>query len=134
MPFTFPIFNSTLLFERGTLITFGILSSIRPRLGFSRSTESISIIFSVQMFDFVISVNPRKGCTLSPFFQTHIGILPACWVSSNLQSRPSYDARHVPLRISCCRIFVFRQVSHDSLEIAWSHLPFRPPYSGTRSV
>ena len=74
-------------------------------------------------------LNPKKGFMLSPLLQIHIGILPVCWVSNNLQPRPCYDAHHVPLRISCYRIYVFHQVSHDSLEIAWSHLPFRSPYS-----
>ena len=39
-------------------------------------------------------LNPRKGCMLSPFLQIHIGILPVCWVSSNAQPTPSYDAHH----------------------------------------
>ena len=51
MPFPFPVFNSTLLFERGTLITLGVVSSSRPRLGVSLSIESIWLIFSVQNFN-----------------------------------------------------------------------------------
>ena len=51
MPFPFTIFSSTLLFKRGILITCGILSSVRPRLGLSFSTGSTSIIFSVQNFN-----------------------------------------------------------------------------------
>ena len=50
MPFPLPIFSTTLLLERGTLITSGAFSRIKPKLGLSLSTVSISTIFSVQKF------------------------------------------------------------------------------------
>ena len=49
--FPFPIFSSTLLFERGTLITSGIFSSNRPWFGLFISVGSISMNFSVQNFN-----------------------------------------------------------------------------------
>ena len=51
MSFPFPIFSSTLLFERSTLINSGIFSSNRPRLYPSLSVGPILLIFSVQYYN-----------------------------------------------------------------------------------
>ena len=81
MLFPFPIFNSILLFERGTLITSGIFSSVRPRLGLSHP-QGQSQLSSLSKTSTALSLhnscglsrplNPRKGCMLSPLLQTHI--------------------------------------------------------------
>ena len=81
MRFSFPIFNSILLFELGTLITSGIFSSVRPRLGLSHP-QGQSQLSSLSKTSTALSLhnscglsrplNPRKGCMLSPLLQTHI--------------------------------------------------------------
>ena len=120
MSFPFPIFSSTLLFERGTLITSGIFSSNRPRRGLSLSVRSISMIFSVQKFNnsatskFMLAFpasEPRKGYKLFPSLKTHFDILPVLWASHSLLLEPNYDVSHAPPQISGCRTFVFYQAS-----------------------
>ena len=130
MPFPLPISNSTLLFERGTLITpessqVSVLSSAFPfPLGqsqfssLSRTSTTMPLHNSCRR---PRPPNPRKGCMLSPLLQTRTDILIVLWVSSSLQLGLNYDARHAPPRTSCCRTSVFHQVSHDSLETVWSH-------------
>ena len=117
--------------ELGTLITSGFFSIKKPRLGLSLSIGSISTIFSVQNFNNSATrnscrhfrpPNPRKDCKLFPLLQTHIDILHVLWVSHILQLGPSYDKRHAPPRISFCRISVFHQTSHGSLETTSSSL------------
>ena len=103
MPFSFPIFSSILLFERGKVITSGIFSSIRPRLGLSLSAGSISVIFSVQNFNSTVTSKflwtfpapeSEKGLYAIPITQIYIDIPPVCWVSSSLQPGLNCDARH----------------------------------------
>ena len=137
MPFPLPIFSSTLLLERGTLITSGAFSRIKPKLGLSLSLQCLSPLSSLSRTlaappprsscERLRLQSPGKGCMPSPSIQTHTGTLPFYWVSRTILARPSYGARRVSPRISCCRISVSHLTSCGSLETAWNH------YSGIRS-
>ena len=126
MPFPLPIFSSTLLLERGTLITSGVFSRIKPRLGLSLSLQCLSPLFSLsrtsaapppRSFCGLLRLpSPRKGCMPSPSLQTHTGTLAFCWVSRTLLTKPSYGVRRVSPRTSCCRISVSHLTSCGSLE------------------
>ena len=87
-PFPLPIFSSTLLLERGTLITSGVLSRIRPRLGLSLSPQCLSPLSSLSRTSVAPPPHsfcghlrlpsPRRGCTPFPSLQKHTGTLPFC--------------------------------------------------------
>ena len=86
MPFPLPIFSSTLLLERGTLITSGVFSRIKPRLGLSLSLQCLSALSSLSRTSAAPPPrsfcgrlrlpSPRKGCMPSLSLQTHTGTLP----------------------------------------------------------
>ena len=143
MPFPLPIFSSTLLLERGTIITSGVFSRIKPKLGLSLSLQCLSPLSSLSrtlaappprsFCERLHLPRPGKGCTPSPSLQPHAGTLPSYWVSSTLLTRPSYGARRVSPRTSCCRICVSHLTSCGSLETAWNHPPYLSQCSGIHS-
>ena len=114
----------------GDSLTRSVISSIK--LAFDEGTKRVSAT-SKQSRTLIIPPpqsscrrfrppNPRKGCKLFPSLQTNLDTLPLLWVWLNLLLGPSYDVRHAPPRISCCRAFLFHQASHGSLETALSFL------------
>ena len=86
MPFPFPILNSSLLLERGTLITLGVASSssVSPsplnQLRFSSLSKTSKAPSPRGSCERSRPLNSRKGCTLFPSLQTRIDILPFYWV------------------------------------------------------
>ena len=60
MPFPLTIFSSTLLVERGTLITSGAFSRIKPKLGLSLSLECLSPLSSLSRT--LAAPPPRNSC------------------------------------------------------------------------
>ena len=83
-----PCLHSTFLSERGTLITSGIFSSNRLKLGLSLSVGSTSTIFSVLTFN-----NYANSKFMQPFPASSPNTFPASYVvtlAEFLVGEPSY--------------------------------------------